>query len=331
LSVAHFRFGAPENLFALLIIPLVVAYLAAMRRRRTRFTVTFTNFGVLKGVASTRRASWARRLPLIVLLLALALVAASLARPEVKLTSKKRSTSIVMLVDVSDSMRALDILPSRLQAAVNAMHAFVGELPASDKVGLVSFSDKVNVLAAPTTDHAAVASRLDVLTPQGGTALGDGVEGAVRLLVSSLAAQGVRHTPGHDLPAAIVLESDGKQNRGTASPFAAAQLARTAGIPIFGVALGTPGGVIHEGQGFFAIKIPVPPDLDVVSLLTRDSGGHAYTATTADQVNTIYRRLGTSLGTTPQLTEITSWFEAAAGVFLVAGVALARLRGPTLP
>lgn len=329
-TLDRFRLGSPWYLLSLLVVPLLFAFLAVARRRRARYAVAHTNLAVLRRVAR-RRPAWERRLPLLVLAAALAAGALALARPKIQLDTSARTASILMLVDVSDSMRALDISPSRLQAAVTAMHQFVRLLPADDKVGLVSFSDKPAVLAAPTADHRAVANRLDVLAPQGGTALGDGVEAAVHLLVSSLAAQGVHHVPGRDLPAAIVLESDGDQNRGTASPFQAAQLARAAGIRIYGIALGTPGGLIRQGAGFFALKIPVPPDPDVVSVLTRATGGRAYTATTAAQLDGVYRHLGTTVGSEPRLTEITSWFEGVAAVLLVAALALARLRGPALP
>jgi Ca-activated chloride channel family protein len=329
--VRHFTFGSPWYLFALVIVPLLLLLLAIVRRRRARYAVAFTNLAVLARTGARRSPSWRRVLPVAVLMLAVTAGVLALARPKIELSTKDRTTTVVLLVDVSDSMRALDIAPSRLEAAVTAMHGFINTLPASDKVGLVSFSDKVNVLATPTADHTAVASRLDILAPQGGTALGDGVSAAVKLIVSSLDAAGIRRTPGHRLPAAIVLESDGDQNRGDVSPFKAAQLAQAAGVPIYGVALGTRTGVIHQGQGFFALKIPVPPDPDVVTLLTRQSGGKAYTATTAEQLNTVYRRLGATVGTTPQLSEITSWFEGAAAVLLVAGLALARWRGPALP
>lgn len=237
----------------------------------------------------------------------------------------------MLLVDVSQSMEASDVLPTRLAAAQTAMRQFVGELPASDKVGLVTFSDKVDVLDVPTTDHAAVDSGIDVLAPQGGTALGNGVAAAVRLLVSTLSAAGVHHTAGTLLPAAIVLESDGAQNRGFFNAFSAGQLARAAGIPIYGVALGKPNGYVNDGTGYFALKIPVPPDPGTVGLLARMTGGAAFAATNAASLDATYRELGLSIGRRPQLTAITSWFEIAAAMLLAAGVGIARVRGAALP
>jgi Ca-activated chloride channel family protein len=330
-SFHHFSFSAPEYLFILVVVPAVVLYLALMRRRRARYTVEFTNMGVLARSAPRRRPPWARRLPMILLLLALIFAAAAIARPQVEVTSSNRSASIVLLVDVSDSMQAFDIVPSRLQAAILAMHDFVQVAPVDDKIGLVTFSDNVNILATPTTNHSLVDSQLSALTPQGGTALGDGVVGAVKQLVASLSAAGVRHDPGHFLPAAIVLESDGAQNRGTISPFEAAQIAKAAGVRIYGVALGKRTGVIREGQGYYQLKIPVPPDPNVVALLANDSGGKSYSATSAAQLDSIYRNLGTTIGRNPEKSEITSWFEIVAAILVVAGVGLARRRAPALP
>ena len=153
----------------------------------------------------------------------------------------------------------------------------------------------------------------------------------MRILVSTLAAEGVRHTPGAYLPAAIVLESDGAQNRGTVTPFAAAELAKAAGVRIYGVALGTRQGVISQGSGFLMESFKVPPSPGTVALLARESGGEAFDATNASSLDTIYRNLGTSVGRRPALTEITSWFELASAGLLLVGVGVARGRGAALP
>jgi Ca-activated chloride channel homolog len=228
-------------------------------------------------------------------------------------------------------MEATDIHPNRIDAAILAMRAFVDALPPDDRVGLVSFSDKAQVLHPPTLDHVAVDGALNVLAPQGGTALGEGVETAVSLLVETLAAEGMRHAPGSFLPAAIVLESDGAQNRGGVSPFAAGQLARKAGIRIFGVALGTRHGFVTRGTGLLSRAIAVPPSPGTVALLARESGGQAFDATSTTALDTIYRQLGSRLAHQPQLREITSWFDLAAAVLLVSGVAAARVQGGLLP
>jgi Ca-activated chloride channel homolog len=331
LGLDRFSFGSPAGLLALLAVPLLFAVASAVRRRRARYTVSFTNLELLAPASAMARRRWWLRSPLVLLALALASAALALAQPRAKLVTTNRQTTIVLLADVSGSMAATDIHPERIYAAIIAMRAFVDGLPPNDKVGLVSFSDKVQVLHAPTLDHAAVDGALNVLAPEGGTALGDGVETAVSVLVETLAAEGTRHAPGDFLPAAIVLESDGAQNRGGVSPFAAGQLARKAGVRIYGVALGTRHGFVTQGIGLLSRSIPVPPSPGTVALLARETGGQAFDATSTTTLDAIYRDLGSELVHQPQLTAITPWFDLAAAVLLVSGVAAARVQGGLLP
>ncbi len=302
-----------------------------VRRRRSRYSVRYTNLDMLGRVAAKRGGQWRRRVPLALLALALATTAVALARPRIQLVSNDPSTTIVLLADVSGSMAATDIKPERIFAEVNAMRALVGVLPASDKVSLITVSDDVEVLVPPTTDRSAIESGLGVLTPEGGTALGAGVVAAVKTLVAAMAAQGVRHIPGRYLPGAIVLESDGSQDRGIITPAAAAEVAKQAGVRIYTVTLGTRHGFVTVGKGLLTQSIRAVPDPGNMALLSRGSGGQAYLAPDAAKLNSIYRHLGTTVGRRTDYTEITSWFELVAAVLLVAGVAAARLRGAALP
>jgi Ca-activated chloride channel homolog len=331
LSLHHFSFAAPAYLVALILVPLLLVFAAVVRRRRATYTVAFTNLEMLAGVTAARRGRWRRYLPLALLALALAAAVLAVARPTVQSVASDRSATVVLLADVSGSMQATDVHPARIYAAVTAMHELVDRLPASDKVGLITFSDKVDVLHRPTVDHAAIHSSLDVLSPEGGTALGDGVEAAVKMVVSTLAASGVYHRFGQYLPAAVVLESDGAQDRGLVTPFSAAQFAKAAGVRIYGVALGTRHGYVTQGSGLLTRSIRVLPSPGTVALLARESGGLAFNATNAESLDTIYRNLGSSIGRRNAQTEITSWFERAAAVLLVAAIGAARARGAALP
>lgn len=331
LTVDHFSFAHPHYLWGLLVVPLLFVFADVVRVRRSQYSVTFTNLDKLAVAAAQRRRSWRQRIPLVLLALALATAVAALARPRIQLTTTDRSATFVLLADVSDSMQATDVKPARIYAAVNAMHSFVDELPSSDKVGLITFSDKAKILAAPTTNHTAVDNALDSISPEGGTALGIGVESAVKSLLAILAANGIYHVPGQYLPAAIVLESDGAQDRGTVSPLAAASMAQAAGIRIFGVALGTRHGYIVQGSGLLREVVRALPDPSTVDALAHQTGGKAFDATTAGELNSIYRGLGGSIARHPKLTDITSWFDAVAAILLLAGVGAARLKGPALP
>ena len=180
--------------------------------------------GVLEEKTSVRR--W---VPLALLLLALTFATGALARPRTHLTVPEENATVMLVVDVSGSMRADDVEPRRLDAAVSAMRTFLDRLPKRFKVGLVAFSSEAQVLAPPTRDRQSVRDALGYLEPEAGTAIGDGLEAAVKQAKRSLAIDGVQRKPSQPMPAAIVLLSDGAQNRGRLQPLQAAEHARAAG------------------------------------------------------------------------------------------------------
>jgi Ca-activated chloride channel homolog len=323
-------FLSPFLLLALVVVPAVLVFLIVMNRRRARYAIAFTNLDVLASVAETQRA-WKRWVPVALILLALACAATALARPRMHLSVPEENATVVLLVDVSGSMRANDVEPSRLDAAVDAMRTFLYKVPKQVKVGLVAFSSSPEVLQQPTTDRQSVNDGLGFLAPEAGTALGDGLAMATKLVVTSLAKEGVHKEPGRFLPAAIVLESDGAQNRGVVSPIQAARLAKKAGVRVYGVALGTPNGKVQFGFGLYTNSIPVPPDPATVRAVSKITGGKSFTARDSDRIATVYRDLGSSIGRKSELREITQWFAVGAAVLLVAGIALARAWSAPLP
>jgi Ca-activated chloride channel homolog len=323
-------FVSPYALLALLVVPAALFFLIVMNRRKARNAIAFTNMEVLESVAERERA-WRRWVPVALILLALACAATALARPRTHLTVPEENATVVLLVDVSGSMRANDVEPSRLDAAVDAMRAFLLKVPKNVKVGLVAFSSSPEVLSQPTTDRQAISDGLSFLAPEAGTALGDGLGMATKVVVRSLAKDGVHKEPGKFLPAAIVLESDGAQNRGTLSPTQAAQTAKKDGVRVYGVALGTPNGKVSFGFGLFTNSIPVPPDPATVRAVSRITGGQAFTAQNANRLSTVYKAIGSSIGRKTELREITQWFAIASAILLVAGVALARVWSSPLP
>jgi Ca-activated chloride channel homolog len=328
--VSQLSFVSPIFLFALLVVPATLTFLVLMSRRRTRYPVLFTNLDVLASVVGGRRP-WRTWLPVGLLLLALATAATAVAGPRVRLSVPEQNATIVLLVDVSGSMRANDVQPSRLDAAVDAMRTFMAKVPKGVNVGLVAFSSSPEVLSPPTTDREVIANGLGYLTPEAATALSAGLDTATQLVVRSLAAKGVHHDLGHFLPAAIILESDGSQNRGSITPLQAAQHAKAAGVRVYGVALGTPHGTVEYDYGPNRIPVPVPPDPGVVRAISRITGGKAYTARTADRLDQVYRDLGTSIGRKIEQREITSWLAAATAFFLLTAVGSSRIWSTPLP
>ncbi len=156
-----------------------------------------------------------------------------------------------------------------------------------------------------------------------GTAIGDGLAAAVRLVTTSLARDGIGRQPGKELPAAIVFLSDGAQNRGQLQPLEAAALAHAAGIRVDTVALGTPTGNVTVGVGAFVKSFPVPPDPGVVRAIAQATDGRSFTARNADRLSSISEMLGSSIGRDTQLREITSWFAVATAALLLVSLGLA--------
>lgn len=329
----------PLFLLVLLVAPLVAAAAWWFERRRARYAVAFTNLSVLASVASPR-PRWRVWVPLAVFLLALCSAGVALARPKASVSVAAQRATVVLLVDVSGSMRANDVKPTRLGAAQAAMQAFLDKLPDRFKVGLVSFSTEPNVLVAPTTDRPLMQEGIGSLEPEAGTAIGDGIAVATSVARASVGVDAKVGKDGH-VPAAIVLLSDGAQTRGTLLPLQGAALARRAHIPIYTIALGTPNGVLRFGNGFgpppgngfpsFGRGINVRPDPAILRQISRVTGGEAYTAKSASKVQEIYKGLGSRLVRRSTTEEIGSWFAGAAGLLLLGAVGLARLMAEPLP
>jgi Ca-activated chloride channel family protein len=317
-------FQQPIFLLALLAVPALLVFALLMDRRRARYPVAFTNLQVLAEVAEPRR-SWRHWAPLLLFLLSLTFAAGALARPRTHLTVPEDNATVILLVDVSGSMRADDVEPTRLDAAISAMRSFLDRLPKRFKVGLVAFSSEPEVLSPPTRDRQAVRDALGYLQPEAGTAIGDGLNVAVKQALASLASDGVQRKPNQNVPAAVVLLSDGAQNRGRLQPLEAAQRARRAGMKVYTVALGTPDGTVSFGFGLFVNSIPVPPDPPTMRAIAHATGGQMYTAQTSSKLSSVYKALGSSIGRRTDLREITSWFVAAAAVFLLAALAAGRV------
>jgi len=311
-------FASPLALLCLFAVPLaVLAHVAAQRRRR-RYPVRFTALSTLAAVAGAE-PQWRRHLPLALFALALAALALSLARPERTIQVAVQRASVVLVTDVSRSMSATDVSPTRLEAARQAALSFLDKVPDELRVGLVTYSDVAQTLQTPTTDHDAVTSALDTLQPISGTATGAGLRTALDDLK-------VRRSSARRPPAALVLLSDGSATDGAAADIVAAE-ARRLRVPIYTVALGTPEGTITlRGQ-----TLNVPPDPEALQRIASESGGQAFRAEDSDQLDAVYDKLGSQIGTEPEKQEITALF-AGGALLLLAGAMMTSLRlGGRLP
>jgi Ca-activated chloride channel family protein len=340
-------FGSPWLLLVLLLVPLVIAYALWLDRRRARYAVAFTNLELLAAVAATTRRRPLRWLPLALFLLALVAASAALARPNAKIRVPSDKATIVLLVDVSGSMRAADVKPTRLGAAQSAMAVFADKVPKGVKVGLVTFSSNPDLLVIPTTDRAVLHEGIDLLVPEAGTAIGDGLAMAVQVAKTSLA--GARTSKDGKVPAAIVLLSDGAQTRGVLTPLEGATRARDAGIRVFTVALGTKNGTLGFGQGPFGgyglgggfgggnggnnggRRFPVRPDPVTLAAIAHETEGVSYTASSSSKVQSVYKKLGSSIAKRTTTREVSSWFALVAALLLLASLGSARITGERLP
>ena len=236
-----------------------------------------------------------------------------------------------MVTDISGSMNATDVQPDRLEAAVAAAKTLTQKVPPTFRLGLITFSDFAEQRVAPTTDRGQIRGALDQLVAEGGTAMGDGLERglfAARTPVPNADGSGVRR-----LPSVIVLLSDGKNTSGTRDPLDVAREAGQAKIPIYAIALGTPGGEVELRDSFgFLQRVQVPPDTETLKEIARLSGGKSYTATETDKVKEIYANLGTRLSSKSEKHEITAIFAGGAIALLVAAgsLSLRLVRPPHL-
>lgn len=306
-------FQQPLLLLLLLLLPLAAGAVWLWRRRRPPAGVPFPDLDLIAAADPGPRRR--RHLPLALALLALTGFVFALARPMVDRQVPRERATIMLAIDVSGSMAATDVSPYRLRAAQDAAERFIREVPAQFQIGLLSFSGQANLIVAPTTDRAAMRRGIESLVPEGATAIGDAIEASLE------AIRGVQGATGADAvlrSARIVMLSDGATTVGTA-PEVAAQDAQRVGVPIYTVALGTPDGVLSNGQ-------PVPPDPAGLKTIADISGGKAYATTDAQSVSDVYGSLGSFIGTQAMPSEVTAWPAGiAVALLIMAGVAAWRL------
>ena len=306
-------FAAPLWLLALVLVPVaLVAYLVA-RRRATKYAVRFPAVSTVRAAVAAR-PSWTRHLPAALALAAVAALAIALARPQATYRVATNEASLMLVTDHSGSMAATDVQPTRLAAAVAAANTFISELPSTVRVGAIGFGSSPDAVQGPAANHAAARAVIDGQSATGGTDTGDALELALQLL------QGAN--PKH-APAAIVLLSDGAANAGP-DPVVVARSAGRDRVPIYTVALGTAGGVLANPNPF-GPPVSVPPDPQLMAQIAQVSGARAFNAQSADQLSSIYRRLGSELGSVSRKREITFVF-AIAGMVLLAAAGVASVR-----
>lgn len=293
-SLSLSGFATPWLFLYLLVIAVAVAVYVLIQRVRARRVLRFANMELLEQVAAGRKPRRWRHLPAALLVAALALLTTAMAGPTHDVRIPRNRAVVMLVIDVSESMAATDVAPSRIEAARDAGKHFADLLTSGINLGLVKFSSGATLLVAPTTDHEQVKQAIDKLVPEPRTATGEGIFTALQAIATTGAVMGGGDGPP---PARIVLESDGKETvppdldapRGA---FTAARAAKEQGVPISTISFGTPGGVVEvDGQ-----SIPVPTDDTSLAAIADLSGGQAFRAESLGDLNRVYSTLDEQIG-----------------------------------
>jgi Ca-activated chloride channel homolog len=305
-------FAWPLALLSLLAVPVAVAAYVRLSRRPSRYAVTYPNLDLLASVAGSGAR---RRAPAALFAVSAVAMLLAIARPQARVLVPRDEATVVLVMDRSGSMSSDDVRPSRLAAARTSAKAFTRVVPERFRLGVVAFSDVADVLRTPTTDRPSVSRALDVLRAGGGTALGDAIVEALAVIRRS----GGEATSGRS-PSAILLLSDGASTTGI-DPVAAAARARTAHVPVFTIALGSPD----------TSDITSMPNAGTLERVAQMTGGRSFSAPTEQDLTEIYEDLGSRLGFEWRRREITAAFAAVAAVLLIASVASALRHRAALP
>ncbi|MHB1833451.1 MAG: VWA domain-containing protein [Solirubrobacteraceae bacterium] len=304
-------FAWPLVLLALAAIPAAIVWYGYEQRRRRRAALAFAQ-PQLNDSVTPHRPGWRRHAVMLTLLIALAALIVAAARPQHTVAVPIDSAAIMLVNDISDSMTATDVRPSRLAAAQHASERFVRSLPATAEVGQLEFARYPVIAQSPTTNHALTLAAIAGLKPGGGgTATGDAIELAVRVLTA------VREN-GRRPPGAIVLLSDGGANVGV-NVVTAARQAKAQHVPVYTIALGTPNGTIPIRRHGQLVNAPVPVSTQQLAQIASASGGRAFTAADSAHAQAIYDHLAAELGHRRVKRELTATVAGAGLALLVLG------------
>jgi Ca-activated chloride channel family protein len=316
-------------LWLLLLVPVLIAAYILVQQRRQRYALRYASLSLIKE-ALGRGPGIRRHIPPALFIASLAVMLFALARPATVVTLPAQEGTVILTMDVSGSMRADDLMPSRIEASKTAARAFVEKQPTGVKIGVVSFSDNAFLVQAPTDDKEAVLAAINRLTPQRGTAIG-------RALLTSLDAafeesniesgtplSSTVPTPtptplprGVYEPAIIVLLTDGESNVGP-PPLTVVDQVATRGVRVYTVGVGTAVGTVLHIQGR---SIRTRLDEETLKRVAEATDGAYYNASNEKDLVAIYENLGSHLVFRKQQTEITAGFTGlAVALSLIAGI-----------
>lgn len=343
-------FLAPEALPLMLTVPLLVASYVLLMRRRRRVAMRFATLDPLKEALG--RANWRRHVPPALLLLGVTIALLAVARPTATITLPSDKRTIVMAVDVSLSMRARDIEPSRIVAAQEAAKAFVQKQPDDTRIGIVTFAGTAQLVQPPTHEREALIAAIDRFALQRHTAIGsgllvslaalfpeDGIDvekavlggtstreraSALRPEVAGKAKPKVEREavpPGSYRSGAIILLTDGRRTTGP-DPLEVAQMAASRGVRVFTVGFGKAGGGMADIEGYSMYMAFDEGTLKSIAGITQ---GEYYHAPSAEELAKVYDEIATRFALERRNTEVTALVAALAATLMVAAGSLSVL------
>ena len=345
----------PGLLILLLLIPVAVGIYIWVLRRRRRFAVRYSSLSLVREAVA--KQSWLRKhLPFVLFLLALASLIFALSRPVATVIVPSNKATVVLAVDVSLSMCSTDIPPNRLEVAKQAAQAFVEDNSSGRQVGIVAFAGFAELMLPPTTDLRALENAIDSLYPARRTAIGSAILRSIdaiaevdeRVPPSELSAAGSSQVPqgaaGEYSPHIIVLLTDGASNAGPL-PLIAAEQAVERGIRVYTIGFGTTrntspmncgdgdpfGGFFgFGGGGFGGGGFRREIDEETLTQIAEMTGGEYYIATSASELQQVFRDLPTYVIATRETTEVSVFFTAFAALMAILAIVLG-LRWHPLP
>jgi Ca-activated chloride channel homolog len=327
-------FQWPELLWLLLAVPALVAAYVMLLRQRKKLALQYASLSLVRDSVGM---GLRRHIPPLLLLLALALMIAATARPNAVLTLPSQHETVILAMDVSGSMRATDVQPTRLAAAQAAAKAFVADQPENVRIGVVAFAGTATVAQAPTRNHEDVLAAIDRFQLQRATAIGSAIvvslatlfpDAGIDLATLTYAGEGRKPVkpapsfkpvpPGSYTSGVIVLLTDGQRTTGPDS-IQMARLAAERGVRIYTVGVGTPKGTIVGIEGW-SMRVGLDEEtLKAVADITR---GEYFYAGSAVDLRKIYESLRSRLVLERKRTEVTALFAAAAALLVVVSAAL---------
>jgi Ca-activated chloride channel homolog len=311
-------FSSPWWLLALLLLPLLVGAYLWRERQRERSAAAWANPALVPNLVD-RAPGRRRHIPVALLLVALAAMIIGVARPHATVTTRREEATVILAMDVSRSMGATDVPPTRLQAAKTAALEFARKVPKKFRIGVVAFSTRAQVALPPTSDRDLLRDSLDALHTGEGTAIGDAVA-----LAASLGRR--QRADGVVPPTSVLLISDGARDGGRRPPLVAARQAKAQHVPVYSILLGTPNGVVqHKLPGGYNETLRVPPSAQTLQAIAKTSGGEFFTASNDRRLSTVYDTLRSRLGHKRQSREITDGFAGGAALLLLAAGGLSAL------